>query len=142
MSCTCWWPSKKMGKFVPSHTPKYWRIKYCSTSFSSFKYRENVCHGSILHACTAYCTRVHARCDAVHVVVLALCVCHACLVHVSCEWHACGMWHACNACGLFKLWVICTVHSYVLLVTYMPTYVHTYVPAVQFILASSSCAQS
>ena len=102
------------------------RLVLHSTSFSSFTYRENVCHGNILHtysisttrvvhACSAYytcgtlvyrilhacITRVHAQCDATRV-VLVLCVCHACLVRVARECHACGT-HVtrvdCLSCG-------------------------------------------
>ena len=92
-------------------------------SFSSFTYRENVCHGSILHAysissyytrvpctattrvvhmCTAYYTRVHAQCDATRVVVQALCMCHACLLRVSRVSSACvtRVFCVCHACLL------------------------------------------
>ena len=113
-------------------------------SFSSFTYRENVCHGSILqaysisttrvyrvHACTAYYTRVQHTtrvythgvmprvllCKLCACVTRVFCVCHACLLRVSRVSSACGtrvfcVWHACNTHGLFKLWVICTVRTY------------------------------
>ena len=106
------------------------RLVLYSTSFSSFTYRENVCHGNILHmysistyhACTAYYTHVHAWCDATHVVVLALCVCH---VSCACGTRVSDVWHACNTHGLFKLWVICTIY-------YSPTGFHRHSSHVRF----------
>ena len=43
-----------------------------------------------MYATTAFYTRVHAQCDATRAVVLALYVCHTCLVLVSHECHVCG----------------------------------------------------
>ena len=82
-------------------------------SFSSFTYRENVCHGSILHAyristthvrvpctvttrvvhvCTAYYTRVqHTTHVYTHAVMprVLLCKLCACVMRVFCVRHAC-----------------------------------------------------
>ena len=120
-----------MGKFVPSHS--YSKILkdqvlfdwFCTRplSFSSFTYRENVCHGSILHAysisilhaCTVYSyythgTRVYSILHAwyTHGVMprVLLCKLCACVMRVFC------VSSACRTRGLFKLWVICTVCTY------------------------------
>ena len=113
-----------MGKFVPSHG--YSKILkdqvlfdwFCTRplSFSSFTYRENVCHGSILHAysisilhaCTVYSyytrgtrvysilhvwyTRVqHTTRVCTHGVMprVLLCKLCACVTCVFCVCHAC-----------------------------------------------------
>ena len=86
-------------------------------SFSSFTYRENVCHGSILHAYSISTTRVyrvqllhawytcvqHTTCVYTHGVMphVLLCKLCACVMRVFCVWHACLLHVArvSSACG-------------------------------------------
>ena len=62
-----------------------------------------------------YTTRVYTHgvmprvllCKLCACVTRVFCVCHACLLRVA------RVSSACRTRGLFKLWVICTVHAYI-----------------------------
>ena len=91
-------------------------------SFSSFTYRENVCHGSILHTYSISTTRVihawymrvqHTTCAYTHGVMprMLLCKLCACVTRVFCVCHACllRVSRVSSACvtRVFCMWYVC-----------------------------------